>query len=250
MGSRGGRPGPCSVHLRGEHGDDGVVLRDHADLRGAAGRADVVEELDVRLVVVGPHLGEVVFVVDRLDRAHRFAGSAVDALVGVDVERAFTLVDAVDGAFVDAGAVFDVDARQGDDIGHGGSLSSRRAGTPVYAGWRRADGSFGQATTSTEMRAGPMDQIVPMRSPTTTTEPPGPGSVRSATMPTMPAAAEAAALRPPATRRIPTSSAATPTSAATSPHGKETSPTCSVWRCPTVATAPYTAPITKATTSV
>ena len=69
-------------------------------------------------VVVGPDVGQVVLVVDRLDRADRLAGAAVDAFVGVDVERALTLVDAVDGALVDAGAVLDVDARQRDDVGH------------------------------------------------------------------------------------------------------------------------------------
>ncbi len=96
----------------------GVVLVDHADLRRTAGRPEVVEELDVGLVVVGPLVGHVVFVVDRLDGADRLARTAVDALVGVDVEHPVALVDAVDGTFVDAGAVFDIDARKGDDVRH------------------------------------------------------------------------------------------------------------------------------------
>src|SRR6478736_78165 len=98
--------------------DDGVILREDAGLGGAAGRADVVEELDVGLVVVLPLVGQIVFVVDRLDGAHRLARPAVDAFVGVDVEAALALVDAVDGAFVDAGAVLDVDARERDDVRH------------------------------------------------------------------------------------------------------------------------------------
>src|SRR5664280_3768360 len=44
---------------------------------------------------------------DRLDRALRFAGAAVDALLGIDDEDAIGLVDAVDGADVDAGPVLD-----------------------------------------------------------------------------------------------------------------------------------------------
>src|SRR5687767_135028 len=55
--------------LRRERFDDGVVLVDDADLGGAAGRSDVVEELDVGPVVVRPLLGKVVLVVDRLHRA-------------------------------------------------------------------------------------------------------------------------------------------------------------------------------------
>ena len=49
----------------------GWSLAIDADLRGAAGRADLVEELDIGFVVVGPFLGEVVFVVDGLDGADR-----------------------------------------------------------------------------------------------------------------------------------------------------------------------------------
>src|SRR5215218_10245974 len=104
--------------LQGQRGDERVVEVEHAGLRGTARRADLVEELDVRLVVVSPHVGEVVFVVDGLDWADRLARAAIDALVWMDVERALTLVDAVDRALVDARPVFDVDARQRDDVGH------------------------------------------------------------------------------------------------------------------------------------
>jgi hypothetical protein len=63
--------------------------------------------------------GDVVFVEDRLDRADRLAGAAVDAFVGVDVEHPLALVDAVDRAFLDAALVLDVDARFGDHIRYG-----------------------------------------------------------------------------------------------------------------------------------
>ena len=43
--------------------------------------------------------GDVVFVEDRLDRADRLAGAAVNAFVGVDVEHPLTFVDAVNRAF-------------------------------------------------------------------------------------------------------------------------------------------------------
>src|SRR5690606_42166459 len=58
------------------------------------------------------------YVVTGLDGANRFAGTAVYALVGLDVQRPGPLVDAVDGALVDAGAVHHVDARLTDDVGH------------------------------------------------------------------------------------------------------------------------------------
>src|SRR5699024_5514491 len=102
-GARRGRRGsgrgrvrrpPCSgqrVGLRREGFDDRVVLVDHAHLRGAAGRPEIVEELDVGPVVLGPLVRGVVLVVDRLDGADGFAGAAVHAFVGLDVEHPVAL---------------------------------------------------------------------------------------------------------------------------------------------------------------
>ncbi len=73
-----------------------------------------------------PFVGQGVLGEDRLDRALRLARAAVDALLRVDHEDAAGLVDAVDGADVDAGAVLDVDARLGDDVRHGGLLYRRK----------------------------------------------------------------------------------------------------------------------------
>ena len=73
-----------------------------------------VVDLDERVPLVRQRvLGE-----DRLDRALRFARAAIDALLRVDDEDPVGLVDAVDRADVDAGAVFDVDTGLGDDVRH------------------------------------------------------------------------------------------------------------------------------------
>src|SRR5699024_5613272 len=118
-GQHGWPPGASFVVLlRGQRRDDRVVLLDHAELGGAARAAEVVEELDVGFVVVGPLLGRVVLVVGRLAGADRLAGTAVHALVGVDVETALALVDAVDGTFLDAGLVLEVHTGLRDDVGH------------------------------------------------------------------------------------------------------------------------------------
>src|SRR5207247_10014474 len=102
--------------------DDRVVLLGGTDLRRAAGRADaahvVGEELRVDRGELLPLRGDVVLVEDRGDRAHRLAGAAVQALVGLDVEHPAALVDAVHRALVDAGAVLHVDAGFGDGVRH------------------------------------------------------------------------------------------------------------------------------------
>src|SRR5512132_3842783 len=103
-------------------GDEGGVARLGADLGEPAGRAE-------RLVPFGEEGGvgggedlplgrHVIVVEDGLHRTDRLAGAAVHALLGVDVEHAVALVDAVDRTLFDAGLVLDVDAGLGDDIGH------------------------------------------------------------------------------------------------------------------------------------
>ena len=96
-----------------------MVLGDDPELGRAAGATEVVEELDVGLVVVLPLLRHVVLVVDGFHRADRLARTAVDALVGVDVEHPLALVDAVHGAFLDARLVKHINAGLRDDVGHG-----------------------------------------------------------------------------------------------------------------------------------
>src|SRR5699024_1222834 len=118
---RCGHGSPRSVVgvLRGRARGEGVGLIDASVGRRAARGDDVVEEVDVGRVVVLPFRGHIVFEEDRLDGADGFAGTAVDAFVGVDVERALALVDAVDRAFFDAGAVLHIHTGLGDDVGHG-----------------------------------------------------------------------------------------------------------------------------------
>ena len=63
--------------------------------------------------------GKVVLIVDRLDRAHRFTGAAIHAFVGVDVQGAGAFVDAVDRAFLNAGAIHHVDTWLTNHVRHG-----------------------------------------------------------------------------------------------------------------------------------
>jgi hypothetical protein len=94
-----------------------VVTLDDAHLSCATGRTNLLEKLHVGFVVVSPLLRKVIFVVDGFNRADRFTRTTVDALVRVDVEHTVAFVDAVHGAFIDAGTVLDVYTWQGNDVG-------------------------------------------------------------------------------------------------------------------------------------
>src|SRR3989454_421269 len=78
----------------------------------------VLEELLVHVGELLPLLGDLVFREDRLDWADRLARAAIDALVRVDEQHVRPLVDAVDGADLDASLVLDVDAGLSDHIRH------------------------------------------------------------------------------------------------------------------------------------
>src|SRR5262249_9395763 len=86
--------------------------------RGRLGVRVVDEELPVQLDEVLPLLRRLILDENRLHRADRLAGAAVDALIGMDEELVGALVDAVDRADLNAGLVLHVDAGLRDTVRH------------------------------------------------------------------------------------------------------------------------------------
>src|SRR5262245_26145156 len=95
-----------------------VVRRVQLRLGGRLDSGMILEELLVHVDELLPLIGGLVFCEDRLHRAHRLTGPAVDALVRMDVQHRVTFVDAVHRTHLDTGLVLHVDARLGDDIRH------------------------------------------------------------------------------------------------------------------------------------
>ena len=87
---------------------------------------------------------------DCLGRAFWLADPAIDALIGVDDQHVFTLVEAIHGADFDAVHVFAFDAIVVDDIGHIHTLNGLFARLAPIAWvmraqvWRAAAGTSGQ----------------------------------------------------------------------------------------------------------
>src|SRR5262249_23198512 len=95
--------------------------------------------LGVDLLVLGPLLGEVRLRKDRLGGTDGLARSAVDALVGVDDQHVRALVEAVDGAHLDAVGVLALHATVGNHVGHADESPWRgdsrgAARTPAFPG--------------------------------------------------------------------------------------------------------------------
>ena len=92
---------------------------DDANLGGTSGGSHLNKELNIGRVVLRPLLGKIVLVVDRFYRTHRLTGTAIHALIRVDVEHPVALIDAINRALINAGAVFDINTGQSDYVGHG-----------------------------------------------------------------------------------------------------------------------------------
>src|SRR6266513_6102448 len=89
-----------------------VFVRELVDDVGAV-TVGVVDLDEVVPLIRQRILGE-----NRLDRAFRFACPAIYALLRINDQDPLELVDAVDGADIDAREVFDVDAGLGDYVCH------------------------------------------------------------------------------------------------------------------------------------
>jgi hypothetical protein len=117
-------PALALLVLRRQGRDHRVVRVGVADLGGPARGPQVIEEFNVGLVVIGPFLGSVILVIDGFDGADRLAGTAVHALVGVDVQGTLTLIDAIDGALFNTCLVLDIYTRLRDYVRHVPGLST------------------------------------------------------------------------------------------------------------------------------
>ena len=60
----------------------------------------------------------VIFVINRFDWTDWFAGAAIHAFIGLDIERSRSFIDAVNRALFDARLIFHINARLGNYIGH------------------------------------------------------------------------------------------------------------------------------------
>jgi len=95
-----------------------MILTSSSYFAGAAWGAEFIEELGVNLFKFIPLGWDIIFVIDRFDRADRFAGAAINALIRLDVEHPIALVDAIDWALFDTGLIFNIHTRKRDHICH------------------------------------------------------------------------------------------------------------------------------------
>jgi hypothetical protein len=95
-----------------------MVSSNNAHLGSSSWGPYFLEEIHIDRVVLAPLFWQVVLVINRLYWADWLTSSAIDALIRVDVEHAIAFIDAVHWAFINAGPIFDVNARKSNYISH------------------------------------------------------------------------------------------------------------------------------------
>ena len=108
-----------SLILRRQRGHLLVILANRTIGGSTTKIAYFGKEADGCVLVPGPLIRQIILIEDGLSGAHRLAGATVDALVRIDVQRARTLINAIDGALVHASLVLDIHARLSNYVWHG-----------------------------------------------------------------------------------------------------------------------------------
>jgi hypothetical protein len=95
-----------------------VISSSWANLARSTRGTDFNKELGINLAKLFPLPRNIIFVVDSFYWANWLTGTAIHALIWLDVKHAIAFVNAIHGTFFDAGFIFYIDAWVCDHIGH------------------------------------------------------------------------------------------------------------------------------------
>ena len=99
--------------------DNGVIGIRNTDFARTTWRSQFDKELGVDLGIIFPLSRDIILIIDRLDWTDGFAGTAIHALIGLYVEHASALIDAIHRALFDARLVFHIDTRLRNYVSQG-----------------------------------------------------------------------------------------------------------------------------------
>jgi hypothetical protein len=95
-----------------------VIAWNRTNFSCSSRRSDGAKILNISFVIVSPLSRKIVLVIDSLNWAYWLTSTTINTLVGVDIEHAVTLVNAVNRTFGNTGLVFDIYAWQSYYISH------------------------------------------------------------------------------------------------------------------------------------
>jgi len=95
-----------------------MVVICKTDLCSSTWRAKFYEKLGINFWILFPFAWNVILIIDRLYWTDRLAGTAIDALIRLDVEHAVAFINAIHWALFDAGLIFHIDTWLSNHICH------------------------------------------------------------------------------------------------------------------------------------
>jgi len=95
-----------------------MVVICKTDLCSSTWGTEFYEKLGINFWILFPFTWNVILIVNSLDWADRLAGTAIHALIRLDVEHSVTFIDAIHWALFDAGLIFHIDTWLGNHICH------------------------------------------------------------------------------------------------------------------------------------
>ena len=84
----------------------------------AARGSKVIKEFHVSFVKIFPFFWNVIFVINRFNRADRFSCAAIHALIWLDVQHSIAFINTIDWTLFDTRFIFNIDTRFRDYVGH------------------------------------------------------------------------------------------------------------------------------------
>jgi hypothetical protein len=109
--------------------NDSMISIGLANFAGTARGTNLNEEFSIDLAKLLPLRRNIIFIVDRFNRANWFACATVNALIRLDIKHSRTFIDAVNRALFDARLIFHINTRFGNYVRH--EESSIRVATAV-----------------------------------------------------------------------------------------------------------------------
>jgi hypothetical protein len=95
-----------------------VIGAGSSNLARSTRRTNRLEEDSIDISELLPFARNVILVIDRFNRTDWLAGSAIHALIRLDVEHPGTLINAIDRALLDTRLILDIHTRLSDYVGH------------------------------------------------------------------------------------------------------------------------------------
>jgi hypothetical protein len=100
-----------------------MIFTNCAKFGGASRGSNLNKKLSINFTVLLPLRWHIIFIINSFNWANWLTRTAINTLIGLDIEHAITLIDTVNWALFDARFVFNINTRLSNYVGHASPYS-------------------------------------------------------------------------------------------------------------------------------